>query len=211
MFTVSIIAFSAPTAVSWRKGQVAPTYGYDHPPPDVESDGMAEEDEEDTATATVVMEIEDANFKEISPVKVSRALRELSIGTFRALPTTEGDLKVTLQQSKVSILKSLESFLDLKVVSVTEQHGTSRGPRTYVWGKIFSRALLNAEDEEILEELQEENDNILDVKRIHKGKDKIKTGLLRIKFNGELLPKSVYCLNMSYDVEQFIPPVKKML
>ena len=148
------------------------------------------------------MVVEAANFKEISPVKVSRALRELSIGTFRALPTTEGDLKVTLQQSKVSILKSLETFLDLRVVSVREQQGTSsRGPRTYVWGKIFSRALLNAEDDEILEELQEENDNILDVKRIHKGKDKIKTGLLRIKFSGELLPKSVYCLNISYDVE----------
>ena len=76
-------------------------------------------------------------------------------------------------------------------------------------GKIYAPSLFHCEDSEILEELQYENENILEIKRISKGEEKIKTSLLKIKFDGSDLPQKVFCLGLSYNVERFNPPVKK--
>ena len=45
-------------------------------------------------------------------------------------------------------------------------------------GEFFSHDLINCEDGEVLEELQRDNDNITEAKRIYKGRDKQRTRLI---------------------------------
>ena len=98
--------------------------------------------------------------------------------------------------------------MGINVTKFTDQYG-GRGPRTYVWGKFYSRELINCDDSELLEELRLENENIIEAKRIHRGGQRIRTSIIKVKFNGTTLPRDVYCLGMMFDGEPFIPPVKK--
>ena len=167
--------------------------------------------DESEEAVTVTMKCEGANFNQISSIKVTRVLRDiLSIEDVRSKPTKEGDLKIIVEQNKVGMLTSLESFMSFRVITVDrEVISNHSGPRDYIWGKIFSQNLFNCEDGEILEELQAENDDIIEAKRIFRGKDKRRTRLIKVRFSSTQLPESVYCLKVKYNVIPFIPPVKK--
>ena len=177
------------------------------------SDSEEEEADENSPPVAVILKCEDTDFNKISCIAVTRALRDgLALGTFSAKPQKNGELKVMVQdQAKVSSLLNLQTFLDRTVISVEEDVGGDRGPRNYVWGKIYSRELIECTDDEIQEELNQDRHNppITIAKRIHRGKDRQRTSLIKIKFSCETLPRQVYCLGTVYTVTEFIPPVKK--
>ena len=65
-------------------------------------------------------------------------------------------------------------------------------------------------DEEINEQLKEDNDGIIFAKRMCRGVDRTPTRLIRIKFEGNVLRKEVFCLGLRpYEVTPYFPPVKK--
>ena len=188
------------------------------PLPSSDSEDSGEDSDEDTAndtsltTTSVMLKCEDTNFNKISSIGITRALRDLSLGDFSAKPMKDGELKVMVLQGKVSKLLVLKSFMNRRVVeAVVEGDGSTHGPRDYVWGKIYSRPLINCSDNEILEELNYDRHNpeIVEAKRIYRGKDKQRTSLIKLKFKDSIRPKSVHCLGIIYDVTEFIPPVKK--
>ena len=169
-----------------------------------------ESGDESDGTTTVVLHVELSDFNKISVISIANALRALSFDPFKFKATKDGKIKVTVNQDKVSAIKNLETFMGRNVISVTEEVISSNsGPRDYIWGKFFSHDLINCEDGEVLEELQRDNDNITEAKRIYKGRDKQRTRLIKVKFNSYEIPKKNYCLGVSYDIIPFIPPVKK--
>ena len=184
-------------------------------PSDPEDSGEdSDEDSSDNSqnTTSVTLKCENINFNKISSIGITRALRDLSLGDFSAKPMKDGELKVMVLQSKVSLLLSLKSFMNHHVIDVVEDgNGSNHGPRDYVWGKIYSRPLINCSDDEILEELNYDryNPEILEAKRIYRGREKQRTSLIKIKFKDSIRPKSVHCLGIAYDVTEFFPPVKK--
>ena len=98
-----------------------------------QSDHLSSDSEsQDTDTTTIILQCEAIDFNKLSAIKVTRALRDQSIGTFRALPTRDGDLRITVQRSKVGEVKLWQQFMGHNVNGVIDTVPSSSGPRTYI-------------------------------------------------------------------------------
>ena len=149
--------------------------------------------------------IQGQDFGKISAIRVSRALRNLvSVYNFKLISSTT--IKVTINVNLLPNLIGRKSFCGKDVeVSVVK----TSGPREYSWGKFYSQSLFYSSDQEIFEELDIENPNILFVKRLYRGSDKIPTRLVKVKFQGNHRPEYIYCLGAAYEVTEYFPPVKR--
>ena len=159
----------------------------------------------ETADVIITSKNEGQNFGRISVVRVSRALRTL-VSTYSFKVTSITTIKVTLNVNLLPNLEGIDLFCGIPVdIAVA----TSSGPRDFTWGKFYSQDLFYSTDEEILEELQEENENIIFVKRLYRGSEKAPTRLIKVKFQSIRRPEYVFCLGSAYQVTEYLPPVKR--
>ena len=154
------------------------------------SDREELDEEYQTADVIITSKQHGGKFGRISAIRVSRAIRNL-VSDYRFKIISDTTIKVTISASLLHNLVGINSFCGIDVDIFVP---TNSGPREYTWGKFYSPALFYSSDEEILEELQEENENIILAKRLHKGSDKIPTRLLKIKFHSSRRPDYFYCL-----------------
>ena len=145
------------------------------------------------------------NFGRISAVRVSRALRDL-VSAYSFKVTSITTIRVSVSVRLLQNLVGIEMFCGIPVeVAVS----TTTGPREYTWGKFYSQDLFYSSDQEIFEELQEENDDIIFVERLYRGREKIPTRLIKVKFQTTRRPDYVYCLGSAYEITEYLPPVKR--
>ena len=150
---------------------------------------------------------EEIDLNKVSCIKIARELKRL-VGTYCEGKVVGKDtIKFQAKAAYCDHIRKISKFLEYKV---TITIGQEAGPRDFVWGKIFSHSLINADDDEIQEQLQQENQGVMFAKRICKGAYREPTKLIRIKFQGTELPEEVYCCNSTpYVVTPYFPPVKR--
>lgn len=100
---------------------------------------------------------------------------------------------------KVMKIKNLVGYSTTIKVEPALKLGTSIGI-------IYAPDLLHEDEKEIGEWFKNINNNVLEVKRLNKGPEKIKTPLLKLTFGAAQLPNNIKLGFMSYNIEPYYPP-----
>ena len=146
---------------------------------------------------------EGVDFKKVSAIQLARQLRSI-LTNYKASHTRDGKLLLEIYESEASKIFNTRTICG-HPIRVERREGTGE-VRTHCWGKIYAPNLYYCSDEEILEEMKLNDNTVELVKRAYRGIDKIKTNLIKIKFNRATLPDGIICVDEeAYPVQPFIP------